>query len=969
MAFDKDVAWDYGRTTSSDDPRISEQLLKQLRDFHSTLPDAAATCFFLSSPAAPKQLHEATVAAVRRARTEKELRRPHRLCKVDDLLLDGFIERATRLYLRHYASAGGKPPYYAAELVATVSHFNPSVAEALFPGVMAFSKDVAWKHNHTPAVGEAMTSSLPSNNDSFAPGMAPSTHSPSRAELLHAQFAHPATRAILTGLGATLPDMPYAMIPTLPAVSDPEHRQFTQELSQHELAEDGLLLRRSRRQHVTDSGEVYEHGPVQTGRIVLPPKYHQWAMAGHHDRMGHQGVRKCFPSLVYRYYWDKQNKMQSDFSAYCGDCRVCARCKLSRHKTGSGSVVNNGEHPFDVCSADFFTVGRKSSKGAKTDPTVVMGSANLDPLAPDDALVAGDEPEATASFDGTVSFACQFSRMIKVAPVKGQPTSRTIARLLINEVIQHYGTPRAVRSDHGSNFVSKVIKALYTHFNITMEASAPYMHRTIGLVERWHSVLKVLISTHFHVTGDARWHVYLPFMVLSFNAAINTATGYSPFFVANLRDCRLPMDSLSSSIVTKTERKLPDWFREMLAARGVVYDMVNRKLNLNALHAVRSMNLKRDVSQEFLPGQKVLIIKGAYIDKKLAKAAEPTEGPFTVLRVLKNGNVELSDLGSRKLINKFSAERLIHFPTRRTIAQCELSQWYPVEKIVDRRVHKSGSSLEYKLHWAGFNKSYRTWLPSEYLLDITPLLVDYNSKYPLPAEFVTPDQPRETRGAVDTPPISDEALKRTHFRRASHKQESLPTPVEDHVVGEIPATTTTPSIHVEEPTEPSTLCDFEAFTIGRAVEVRLAKVPKGFDIDSWLPAVVKRTRTLAARHGSEERRFVVVVFDNDRHCREHSVPFTDAGRLTIRIRNDNEANAAVASGVCLQPVWVYCDHGAVLVATGVGAVEAPISFARCVQLECTLVCGEWFRRISSTTAWSTSFGGGQPICFPTILNR
>ena len=262
--------------------------------------------------------------------------------------------------------------------------------------------------------------------------------------------------------------------------------------------------------------------------------------------------------------------------------------------------------------------------------------------------------------------------------------------------------------------------------------------------------------------------------------------------------------------------------------------------------------------------------------------------------------------------------------------------------------------------------NYRTRLPSKYLIDITPLLVDYNLKYPLPAEFVTPDQPREIRGPVDTPPIADKALRRTHFRRASPKQEPLSTLAKEPVVSEFPATTTTPSILAEGPPEASTLCDFEAFVTGRTVEVRLAKVPKGFDLDSWLPAIVKHTRTLAAWQGSEERRFVVVVFDNDRHCREHSVPFTDAGKLSIRLCNDNVASAAVASGVCLEPVWVYCDHGAVLVATGVGAVEAPISFTRCVQLGCTRACGEWFRRISSTTAWSTSFGGGR---FPTILNR
>ena len=836
----------------------------------------------------------------------------------------------------------------------------------------------------TSSVNKAST--LASNNDCLAPGQPPKFYSPSRADVRNAQFAHPATRLLLAALGAEPPNMPCAMLPCTPAEGDADYAQFLLEVGRHELSGDGLLLRRQRRQHVSANGEIFEYGPRCMGRIVLPPKYQTWALSCHHDQMGHPGVRRGLPPLLRRYFWDTQDAMRADLSSYCGDCQVCARCKVARHRLGDARVPGHGEHPFDIASADYYSVGLESRRGAVVNVSVKIGEPSLD-ASLDEVTTIEDEPEDAVCFDGTVSFACQFSRLIKVAAVRGQPTSRTISRILLHEVIQHYGTPRAIRSDHGSNFVSAVIKALYARYGIRMEASAPYMHRTIGLVERWHSVLKHLILTHHNVTNDARWHAFLPFMVLSFNNAINSTTGYAPFFIANLRDCRLPMDSLSSPVsLTQTERKLPDWFAEHLAIRGIVYNAVSHKLELSQLHRLRAFNLKRDVVSKFLPGDKCLIIKGKVIDKQNPKAEEPTEGPFTILRQLDNGNYELADLHTRRLINLFNVERLIHFPSRRTIAQCELADWYPVERVTNRRISSDGASLEYRLHWAGFGKSYQVWMPSEYLVDIAPLLADYNTKYPLPPEFLPEPQPRESRESNDTPLPDALAQNRVHFRR----RRPCTTPVAEATPPPAPATSPGPepiavptvaaplspplgpavpdpdSENIPEPvtitTDTTDLLEFSELDGGTAVEIKFTQVPKGVvQLNSWLPATVKRTRHVPARPGRLERKLVVVTLDNDRAAREHTVDLGGLSESLLRL-----ARHSVAASISLvQPTWVRCNHGAVLVTASDGNATRLTSFPLC-SLECCIAsCGEWFAKFSSTTTWCTSFGGGR---FPSVFS-
>eukprot|EP00966_Prymnesium_polylepis_P150163 3468548-Prymnesium_polylepis.1 len=131
-------------------------------------------------------------------------------------------------------------------------------------------------------------------------------------------------------------------------------------------------------------------------------------------------------------------------------------------------------------------------------------------------------------------------------------------------------------------------------------------------------------------------------MKLAFNTALNAATGFSPMCITTLRHVRLPMDSLSTPLkLSAEERKLPDWVREYLQVRGVVYDEVSRSLQLNQLHRLRKFNLQRDVVTEHPEGSRVLITKGRFVDGNLPKAEEPTEGPFVVERKLENGNYSL----------------------------------------------------------------------------------------------------------------------------------------------------------------------------------------------------------------------------------------------------------------------------------------------------------------------------------------
>jgi hypothetical protein len=92
-----------------------------------------------------------------------------------------------------------------------------------------------------------------------------------------------------------------------------------------------------------------------------------------------------------------------------------------------------------------------------------------------------------------VGFGCNLSRGIlsEVPPVP--PTSEIITKSLIKTVFQIFGVPRVFFSDAGSVYFARVIKLLFKLFGITVRSSASYHHRSVGLVERWHSTMKRML--------------------------------------------------------------------------------------------------------------------------------------------------------------------------------------------------------------------------------------------------------------------------------------------------------------------------------------------------------------------------------------------------------------------------------------------------------------------------------------------
>lgn len=646
----------------------------------------------------------------------------------------------------------------------------------------------------------------------------------------------------------------------------------------HFISEDGIL-----RRYATAEGSSPD--AERGSRIVLPPSLHNRVFKLYHDKSGHFGVKKCLDNIARRYVWDSNSNMRKQLTAYIKTCEVCQRSKRSHLSAGSFQLREHGEHPFDILMTDIYKVGHLSG-----------------------------------SNDSVVSWGCVLTRFIRAEPGDKHLNSEDLAWMLLLVIIRVYGTPRAIRSDHGSVFVSKLLKAVYDLFHIQMEPSAPYHHRTIGFIERWHSTLKALLLGQRIATGDTRWHLYLPLLELTYNTTVS-ALGHTPFFLVNGRHAVLPVDTLSGT-PRATPLPLPEWVAFLHKTLRVSWDAASETLLRNALHGQRRFNLRRDNTLSFTVGQLVLLTKGTVVDNNgHAKSDEYTDGPFEVSAVLPHDNYQLCDTRTRRLLGSpVHVDRLSPFYRPQDLPSSDnlVSKRYPVQCIVGHMVAERRDKLVgdgspqryllYKIRWSNFESTYDSWHSRHYLADIWELVDAYNRSHNLEQHSQTSSSGISSRDDSlrrhrDEPPPPHLHPFRKRPLNATPQAASSPPPPP------LPALTVPPPAPAPMPPpsppsgKPAAHDTSDRFPAGSRVEVRWGD-------GLWWPCSVIRSYVSRPRRAPAER---VIEVNYDAPGYPHYLHgLADSEVRFLRENNDKRSRRSarvlyVSPPLCCPPhVWAQC---------------------------------------------------------------
>lgn len=248
----------------------------------------------------------------------------------------------------------------------------------------------------------------------------------------------------------------------------------------------------------------------------------------------------------------------------------------------------------------------------------------------------------------------------EVFPLKSVK-AKAVASCLV-QFFSRVGFPQEILTDHGNNFMSKLLKDVYQLLGIRGLRTTPYHPQTDGLTERFNQTLKQMLRKFVDDTGSD-WDQWLPYLLFAYRKVPQASTGFSPFELFG-HEVRGPLTLL------KEMWEGPPRGKEALNVVSYVLQMREKlaKMTVLAQEHMAAAQLKQkawydQVARErsFEPGQKVLVMLPTEESKLLAK----WKGPYEVIRKISFTTYAISTPGR-------SRPRVLHINL--------LKEWIPRQK-------------------------------------------------------------------------------------------------------------------------------------------------------------------------------------------------------------------------------------------------------------------------------------------------
>ena len=104
------------------------------------------------------------------------------------------------------------------------------------------------------------------------------------------------------------------------------------------------------------------------------------------------------------------------------------------------------------------------------------------------------------------------------------------------DFISHFGVPKLLSSDSGTQFLSELWKKLESTLGVELKRGALYRPQAMGMVERSHRTFKNALKAQlldFADKNQKRWPDLLPWALLSMRASFRTDLNASPSELAH----------------------------------------------------------------------------------------------------------------------------------------------------------------------------------------------------------------------------------------------------------------------------------------------------------------------------------------------------------------------------------------------------------------------------------------------------
>lgn len=310
---------------------------------------------------------------------------------------------------------------------------------------------------------------------------------------------------------------------------------------------------------------------------------------------GHRGVTKTYNRIRQHYHWEN---LKTDVQRYIQQCLQCQLKKLVRVKTKQPMVI-----------------------------TDTLGWA-FDKIAMD---IVGPLPRTEAGNEYILTMQDQLSKFCIAVPLKDQ-TAATIADKFVKRFITIFGSPKAVLTDQGRNFVSDLMKKLAKYYRIRKFRTTAFHPQSNGSLERSHHALIEYLKQY--ANDNKQWDEWVDLATQNYNTSIHEGTKHTPYELVFGRPARTPSsEPLADCDKIKT---YDDYLIQLFTQLHQIQTKANENLTNSKLKSKTHYD-KRINPQSFKPGDYVFLLKGP----KPGKFGDQYTGPHEVLAILNRNNVKI----------------------------------------------------------------------------------------------------------------------------------------------------------------------------------------------------------------------------------------------------------------------------------------------------------------------------------------
>ncbi|XP_029954791.1 protein NYNRIN-like [Salarias fasciatus] len=331
-------------------------------------------------------------------------------------------------------------------------------------------------------------------------------------------------------------------------------------------------------------------------QLVLPHQYHERAMQGVHDEVGHLGFDRSLHLARARFYWPKMGQ------ALENKCKKCPRCLRRKALPQKAAPLENihSNYPLELVCVDYLSIEPDS-----------RDTRNV--------LVLTDH----------------FTKFAVAVPTRDQK-AKTIAKALWDNLIIPYGFPCRLLSDQGRDFESRIIKELCGVIGTSKVRTTPY-HPRGNPVERYNRTLLDMLGT-LEDKDKYHWRDFVKPLTHAYNCTRNDTTGYSPYELMFGRQPRLPIDLVLGTYPGKaTSKSYSDYVQNLRDSLQESYALASEhSKKMGEKNKVRFD--KRIRAAELFVGDRVLV-KNVNIRGKHKLANRWEETIHTVVRRIKDSPV------------------------------------------------------------------------------------------------------------------------------------------------------------------------------------------------------------------------------------------------------------------------------------------------------------------------------------------